>query len=268
MNIVDAIKIRINIVVVNTIFTFQEQTAYLGENLANILSTVFYSLSAVLFINVLYANVNTFAGYNRDQMLLLLLLGQISFYLLWIWSSNNTEGMIDDVHSGDLDLLLTKPVPSLFYVTFKKISLVNRVVDGLPNLIIIAVLIDWASLGLSNFLEGILVFIFGQIAWHFFRFLFALPVFWYGKSNNIYQISGSFEVTRNIPYEGFGDKLRFSLSTIAPTLLLSTAVTSVFLGKTDPLKMILLSGTTAFLFLVFGIIGWNIALKNYTSASS
>jgi ABC-2 type transport system permease protein len=268
MKIIEELRLRINLLKINTVFTFQEQTAYIGENLASILSTTFYSISAVLFINILYSNVNTFAGYDKNQMLLLLLTGQLGFYILWIWSSNNTEGMIEDVRSGDLDLLLTKPVPSLFYVTFKKISLVRRLKDGLPNLLIIAYLINWNELVLTNFFAGFIIFLFGQVAWHFFRFLFALPVFWQGQSTNIYMISGSLGETKNIPFEGFPGKLRFSLSTIIPTLLTSTIVTSVILGKANPYEMILLSGVVAFIFFILGILGWNLALKNYTSASS
>src|SRR3990167_9318864 len=109
-----AISDRAAILKVGIVYTFQQETAYWTNNWANLLSPFFYTLSMVLFIDVIYANVDLVAGYTRNQMLLFLFNGQIAFYTGWLFHKNLQE-LIVSVNKGSLDLLLVKPMPSLFY---------------------------------------------------------------------------------------------------------------------------------------------------------
>ena len=82
----EAITDRLLILKANTIFTLQKETAYWANNWASVFSTLFYTLTMLLFINVLYANVTLFVGYTKQEMLLfffsLFYLGQhLRFYI-------------------------------------------------------------------------------------------------------------------------------------------------------------------------------------------
>src|SRR5258708_1946848 len=165
---------RFSILIATTKFTYQIETAYRANNWANILSTCFYTLSMILFINVLYSNVKLIAGYSKDEMLLFMFVGQIGYYISWLFHSNLLE-LIQDVNKGRLDTLLVKPVPSLFYVTFKKIRLFSVVRDCVPPMIVLGLFINWSklSLTLDSSLAGFVVTLLGITCAHVVHLLSA-----------------------------------------------------------------------------------------------
>jgi len=261
---------KLGILKANIINSYKIQTAYFFENWASIGSTVFYTLTMLLFIKIIYANVNVFAGYNESEMLFLVLFGQLNFYTDWLWSTNNINALIGSVRSGYLDMILIKPIPSLFVVTFRDISIVNRIKDGIPNLLLLSLLIDWSQINTTptRVVLGILIFICGQIAWHCFRFLFALPVFFIGQSSQIFQLSGTLNSTNNIPLEGFTGTLKNIFISIIPSLIAAQTSVSVMLGKSNPFIMVSVALGVATVFMLLKNIGWKVALRNYSSASS
>lgn len=265
-----AIKDRLQLIILGIINSYRIQTAYFFENWASLLSTGFYTLSMLLFIKVIYSNVKLFAGYTENEMLFLVLLGQLSFYTDWLWSSNNISLMIESVRTGELDLILSKPLPALFYITFRDISIINRIKDCLPNVILLSLLVRWSQIhtSLDKVVVGILIFVCGQIAWHCFRFLFALPVFFMGQSNQVFHVSGTLSNTNNIPLEGFTGSLKAIFVSVIPVLISAQMGASVILGKSNPIYMLGLAVSTAVVFLILKRLGWIIALRNYSSASS
>ncbi len=264
------IKDRIKLLITNVINSYRVQTAYFFENWASLASTTFYVLTMILFIKIVYSNVNSFAGYAENEMIFLILFSQINFYTDWIWNTNNIVSLIESVRSGELDLILVKPLPSLFYITFRDVSLINRLKDGIPNILLIIFIINWNEIhtNIVLVLVGLIIFICGQISWHCFRFLFALPVFFIGQSSQIFEISGTLGNTNDIPLEGFTRSLRTAFISIIPALIAAQMSVSVMLGKSNPVQMLLISISVTIFFLILKHIGWIIALKNYSSASS
>ncbi len=51
----------------NFIFTFQKETAYWANNWTSLLSTTFYTLSMLVFINILYSKKTLNRQYNKDR---------------------------------------------------------------------------------------------------------------------------------------------------------------------------------------------------------
>lgn len=260
----------INILKTNAVNSFRVQTAYFADNWSSLGSTMFYVLTMILFVKVLYSNIKTFAGYTEVEMLFLMLITQLNFYVDWSWSTNNISDLIESVRTGDMDMILSKPVPSLFFVTFRNISIVNRVKDGVPNLLIMSLLINWSEIHTTwtQLLSAAVIFIAGQVSWHCFRFLFALPVFFIGQSHSIYAISQTLGETQNIPLEGFHGKLRYLFISIIPSLIAAQMSVSVILGKSSPVAMLIGSCLVAAVFLILKTIAWSISLRNYSSASS
>lgn len=262
-------KIYLKLLRANLINTFQTETAYFGNNWGNLISTIIYVMVQILFVNVIYSRVNSFAGYDKNEMYFLLLIGQFSFYLLWGWSELNNRSLIEDIKRGALDFLLVLPVPSLWYVTFRKIPILTVLRDGLPNILLIIFLIDWPQLTLlpSHIIWGIIIFILGQIAWESFNFLLVLPVFWIGEAKQIYSLSYQLRDNNQIPFEGYHPSFQFSLSFFVPTLLLSSIPTSVMLGRANALYILPFTLLICLMFIFIKKTLWRQALKNYTSAS-
>lgn len=252
-------------------YTFRTDTAHFSNNWGNILSTCFYTISNIIFIDVLYANVKSVAGYGRDEMLLFMFMGQIAYYLSWTIHSN-IDWLIEIVNTGQLDLVLSKPVPSLFYITFGRVRLFSVLRDCIPPMLVLTLVINWQNLNLSglNVAVGIVICLLGIAAAHCVHFISSLPVFWVGQSSQMIDLSESLEynVGKVIPYEGFGRKLQFFFTAFVPYLISAGVATSVMLGKTPAIISlfgVLIITTGALLAKGYA---WKIALKSYTSASS
>lgn len=261
---------RIDLLKANIINSYKIETAYFSENWAGVGSTIFYTITMILFIKIVYANVKTFAGYVENEMFFLLFVSQLNVYLTWLWSYNNILYLIDSVRGGELDLILSKPVPTLFFITFNDINFIGLVKEGLPNLLFLGLVINWWDLHLTGYsvLVGLFIFICGQIAWHCFQFLSALPVFFVGHSSKIFQMAGELGDIENIPLEGFTGNLRTIFTTIIPALIVTQLSVSVALGKSAPLQMLALALGVAGAFLLLKQTGWIISLRSYSSASS
>ncbi len=268
-SVFNPLQFRLTLLRINIVNTWQTETAHFGDAWGNVISTVMFTITYLVFVTVIYANVDRLAGYTRDEMLFLILIGQVSFYSVYAWSFNNVQTMIQSVNDGSFDMLLAKPLPSLFYTTVRNISILSVLRDGIPAISFVILAINWSQIEVTglNFLIGVVVFICGQIAINGFLFLMGLPVFWFGQAADILNLSYPF-LDMGIPYEGVGQQLRFGLTLLIPSLVPASLVASVMLHKSDPLWGLALAVIAALLLFSFKSWGWRQALKNYTSASS
>lgn len=255
---------------INTVTTWRTDTAYFGNGWGGVLSTVAYTLTFILFISVIFANVHAIAGYSRDQILFLSFLGQASYYGSYIWTWNNTQQLIDSVNRGSFDLLLVKPIPSLFYTSVRSISIVPQLRDGLPSLFFLALAINWHAVTLSwaTAAVGLVIMVAGQFAINAFAFFLSMPVFWFGQANDSLTLGYSMFGGTDFPYEGIPGKLRLALIYIVPVLISATLAASVMLGKLPAPSGLAIALSATAILVTIKILLWRLALRNYTSASS
>ncbi|MBU1110936.1 ABC transporter permease [Patescibacteria group bacterium] len=268
----EALAIRLIIIKTAIIYSFQEETAYPAENWGNMLSTLIYIATFRLFLNILYTNIDTLAGYTENEMLFFLLVGQASFYLSWAIYNHNIRDISSSVNTGNLDLVLTKPVPSAFYISFRKISLVHIFRDALAPLLFIIATISWETLhlNLANILIGIIICTLGITVTYCVYFLSVLPSFWFGRSDETYRLVYLVEdfVQKHLPLEGASNSLKILLGALIPLMIGSAFTTSVILGKSNALALLAWAAAVTILFLLIRKYAWGRALRAYTSASS
>lgn len=268
----NSIMDRLELIRMSMWYLFQKETAYWANNWASMFSTTFYTVAMLVFINVLYANVRTIVGYDKNDMLFFFLIGQMSYYVMWCFSYQNFLDFILDVNRGDLDLILTKPVPTLFYISTRHMSVFSIVRDAMPPTLAIIFSINWSvfNFRFENIIISILIFILGQLTMNFLLFLGSIPVIWLGESKRILNLFNEFEgnVNRTIPLEGFTAPMRVAFGMIFPIILTTSITTSVLLNKSDPYFYLLWTiVATVFTFVIRNLV-WKKALRSYTSASS
>lgn len=256
----------------NIKFSLQKDLAFAANNWASVFSSIFYTISILVFIDVLYSNINTLAGYSRNDMLFYFLIGQITYYLNRLTSLASLEELIPDINKGNLDMILIKPVPSYFYIMTRKINIIPFITTYFPPTLAIVLSIKWEQITFTPFvlLIGSIIFFSGLVVLHIFQLLAALPAFWLGESESIVDLAGyiSGGASSMIPLEGYGPKLQFLFSTFIPILITTGFTTSVLLHKSNYLPLLLVSLTTMLAFIFIGKIFWRMAIRNYTSASS
>ncbi len=264
--------LRWNLFRANLWFTFQTELAYAGNNWAGLASTTFYTVSLLIFLKILFSNIHELAGYSYQEMLFFFLMAQISYYLNWTLSLTNTYNLIRDVNQGNLDMVLVKPVPALFYLSTRNFNILFLLREGLAPTLAIVVAIKWGEIHMDpwNVLIGCVIMILGLWVLHVFQLVAALPVFWLGESEGVLDLANQLSSGNGvlIPFEGYSRKIQITFSSIMPILLTTAFASSAVLNKTSPLA--LLSWTFGMAVLALGIRKkmWNLAIKNYTSASS
>ena len=267
-----ALKIRLDILKANTIFSFREGLAYVYNNWGGLASTMTYMLTYLVFLSIIYSRVDMVAGYNYAEMLLFTFVGQLSFYLTWMWSFGNIVRLGQDVNSGKLDLILSKPLPALWYITFQRIDLPMLVFQGFPALLPLLFLMS-RNTNFTVFPLGvvwaIITFILGQIAIHCFMFILGLAVFWTGQNKSIAGLGYNLMYFGDaIPLQAYPGKIIVLGLTAVPFLTHISLTPSYLLGKTTNLSWLGLLFVTTAVFVWGKIKLWNLALRHHSSASS
>lgn len=263
---------RIFILKASIVYTFQIETAYFFNNWGNIISTTLFTVTYVIFADAIFSNAKTIAGYSRDEMMFFILISQLWFYIFYSLFQRNVDSLIENVNSGNLDLILTKPMPTSFYINFNEFNILSVVRDGLIPFGFVVSTINWVNITIHpiNLILGFMILMIGTFITNAILFSFALIVFWVGESSSV--IGTVLELEDNsghrFPLEGYGDKVKTIMITAIPFGISAGLSTSVILGRSEPGTSLLISLFVLLLFSVSKEIFWRIALRNYTSASS
>lgn len=249
------------------------ELAYVANNWGNILSVIFFMISNVVFIDVIFYNVKTIAGYERDEILLFNLASQFWFFIIYSIFWKNFEILSTSVNSGEFDLVLTRPIPSMFYASFKTFNILRVVRDAIPSLLILVLAINWANLNIiyENLLFGLITIFSGIAISALLNLIVTLPVFWLGNNQGIIDLAVTIEDSAghsNFVYEAWNDFWKIVFTIFFPSAISSALSTSIILGKSPALEMTIISISVLIIFFLIAKLLWSLALKNYTSASS
>lgn len=268
------LKIRIKLLLLSLYFTFKADTAYVFNNWGNIISGTAFIISALIFNDALYSNTNSIAGLNRDQMLFFMGMSQLCFYTFAALIWQNIRILVQDVNSGQLDLILTKPIPSLFYCSFKIIDIFSVLRDYLPGMFILILSINFNNINFEviNLIAGLIILFLGVLISGIIHFISALPVFWLGESSNLIDLSFfvEYDLVHPIPFEGWGfsREVKYLFLFIIPFLISAGLSTFVVFGKINTLLALNFTFIVFILFSLLKTFLWKLALRAYTSASS
>lgn len=254
-------------------YSLQYDLAYFTNGWSNIISVIFFMLINIIFIDIVFQNINSFAGYSRDELLLFNLLSQFWAFILMNIFLKNFHQLSHSVNSGELDLILTKPIDSLFFVCFRNLNIINMLRDLIPSLILITVVIKWDDLNVTliNLVIGLIIALLGIACSVALNLLATLPVFWLGYNQAFMDLSLTLEDSSahsNLVYEALGDFFKIIFTVIFPSAISTAIATSVILDKSNPYTMLFISIIVTTFFIFLSKLLWGKALKVYNSASS
>ncbi len=227
---------------------------------------VWYSTQLILF-EVLYRHTKIIGDWTISQMrvFIFLVLFIDSIYMI-LWDPN-FSAFTDNVRKGSLDLLLTKPINSMFMISSQRIS-----VSHIPCLFITAAGFIWALLQLPDFHwfkllwliflipAGLSVIFCGRFALNCSAILFTradfLQYIWY----SLFRLG----LRPDAIYSGF---VRFILIFIIPFSMIASIPTRILLETTEP-WMLAWSLVLPFILIYLLRKYWTFCLKFYSSASS
>lgn len=227
---------------------------------------VWYSTQLILF-EVLYRHTNIIGDWNIDQMrvFIFLVLFVDSIYMI-LWDPS-FSAFTDNVRKGTLDLLLMKPINSMFMLSSQRIS-----VSHIPCFFITFAGLFWALGKLPQFdwfkllwlilliPAGLSVVFCGRFALNATSIIFTradfLQYIWY----SVFRLG----LRPDAIYSGF---LRVILIFILPFAMVASIPARILL---EPTQAWMIAWALVLPFILFYLLKkyWNFCLKYYTSASS
>lgn len=231
-------------------------------------SKLLWSVLSVALIGVIFAQVQTVAGWTLDEMIVL-----TGAYLLVLSLSNilffqNMARLSEYVNRGDLDFVLTKPLDSQFlvsarYTTFNEIpAVLLALVYLVAGLVRLGRVPDAGSvLAFVLYLVVALALIYA--CW----FLSVTLVIWSGRIENIHYLMYPFLEMARVPADVFLGIFRPLLTFVVPIAFVSTVPAQALLGVLNPLLAVYGIIFSAVL-VALSHVTWGWALRHYSSASS
>lgn len=261
----------IHYLITKTKFSWQIETAYLGNVVGNLVSTFTFNLAYISFITAILGRFNTFAGYTIGEMLIFTLIGQMSFYGTGYISGPSATEFSRSVKSGNFDMLLIKPISAFMQVMSIKIQPLSTIIYSIPSFSLYIFLIhkgDYFHPTLIGTTLAILSLIIGLIFSHFYRFAVVMTIFKIRQNKSLVKTIDILGRLGEFPYEAYSPFLRFIVSLFTPNFLAAAVPALYILNRsTSAVPLLILIGATLISF-IFTIIQWKNGLKIYESASS
>ncbi len=236
--------------------------------------TVFFVDMSMFLIQLavfsaLFLNVDHINGWNKYQMIFFVgtfnLVDSTNMFLCFF-------GIISipgKIREGKLDIYMTKPVNTLFWVTFESIDIGSSLLFIPASLMIgYATIKLGITLTLGKVLGYFLLLALMLLLLYSLMLILRTLSFWFIKTDALHDLEGelmgfSFRVP-GIVYTGAA---KFILYVLLPYALIATIPTQFFTQILTGGQWLLVVCVTLF-FTILAQVLWRLGLRNYTSASS
>lgn len=245
-----------------------EEMEYRSNFWANLLNTLSVLVAALLTLQVFFQNTDEIGGWTFNQVLVLLGVFNALEGVMKMVLQPNIGRIVQHIRKGTLDLILTKPVDSQFYISFRHIVF-WPIVDVLIGfgLILYAVLQLDVAIQFTGVLLFLLLFLAGIATLYGMWMLLMTMSFWFVKVENLTFLFDALFETSRFPVTVYRGVLRKLLTFVLPVAVLTTFPAAAFLGRLGLSEAWISLGMATFM-LTASRLFWKKALRHYSSASS
>ncbi|UJF31578.1 ABC transporter permease [Paenibacillus hexagrammi] len=245
-----------------------EEFEYRANFAANLLSTVFWLAMAVLTVQLYFYRSGQVGGWGYYEVMVLLGIfnavhGFIEFFL-----QPNMSRLVSHIRKGTLDFVLTKPVDSQFYISFRHLVF-WRLADVLLGLGLVVYSL-WkldAMPTVSQAFMFLIVFLASLVVIYSLWMGMMILSFWAVKVDNLSFLFSSVFETARFPVTVYKGVLKFVLTYLFPVAFITTYPAAALIGKLTLYQAgVSLAAAAIFFALVRWF--WKFALRRYASASS
>jgi len=220
------------------------------------------------FIQFLYLQVDSVAGWNKWEMVLLVGTNHLVQQLFQTFLMINLTKLPELIRNGRLDFFLAQPAPVQFLVStrsFEPGSVVSTLVAG------VICLIACAQLSMKLSLAGLMLFpmllIFGVLIHYAMLLMLMSLAFWMTRAQGFINAYYSvFQIAR-LPREAFSGVTRIVFTWGVPLLLIANVPARTLLYGLNARDLVGMGLATAIL-LALSTLVFQTGLRRYGSASS
>lgn len=242
------------------------QMAYRTNFIISILTEVGFIFAKSLYIIVLFSAGLSIQGLEPKQMLLFIGSYTLITGIMDAVCYPNIAAIPEYIRTASLDVMLTKPVNSLFMSAFRKFDLGL----GIPNVAggLVMIVVSWKLSGIPLSAYHILGFIFFTILGCVLTFpILIIPVtcsFWMIKSSALMEVIWAMWDFNNMPMTIYNKIIKMIGIFVLPVFMVTNLGPMFVLGILP--KVYMMYALIAIpVFLKLSIIFWNYAIRHYSS---
>ena len=255
---------------ISTVFKINVQMAlaYRADTVVNILLNLMWLGWELLGLNIIFSNTTSLGGWGIGELIALLgvfrLINTLMVALIW----PNTEKFNQSIRDGSLDYTLLQPAPSLFLVTFSRIT-VWRIWDLLLAITLIVVGVNMAGDVTTplTILTFILLTVSGAIVIYSLWIVLIAFTFWFTKFDNNVTILAALLASGRYPVTVYPVWLRIIVTYIIPIALATTVPLQGLRGELAPERILLFVAVSIVSAWIASLV-WKAGVKRYSGASS
>jgi len=231
------------------------------------IDSIFYG-SLFFFFSVIFSYVDALGDLSKDAVIIFLIVTYLTDTVFIFFFGSNTFQVNRMVVRGDLDMLLLKPVNSLFFISFRYVStyaLISTCI--LLGLLARVSYLYSSSIGILNYTIFLISFLLGILILYCVEFIIACLVFWYKNFSVGGWLASELTKYSRRPDSIYTGIFRKALFSFFPMALVSSLPTRMLLFGPD-LSLLLLQICVTSIALSLAVFVWNRGLIRYDSASS
>jgi ABC-2 type transport system permease protein len=243
-------------------------TMYRFGFMIEILVEFLYALTRIIFVGALYFNTKSISGWSLYQMLFLMGVNTISSELiLGAVTILNLRELGETIKNGTLDLILTKPVNSLFMLSLSKpyFTSIIACIPGVFLMIYSMAQMD-QKISIPSIICGILIFMAGMVIAYSFFIIITSFNFVFINATTLIKIAETVILNYKInPQDVYTGALKLVFWLVIPVVFMSSVPAKVMFGRVR-LDWLGMSWALAIVFLFIAMKIWGVMQKKYTSA--
>ncbi|MBI3956829.1 MAG: ABC-2 family transporter protein [Candidatus Kerfeldbacteria bacterium] len=223
----------------------------------------------LLFFQAIYLHTPFLGDWSADDILILLATWlTLELLIIITFHRNLTYFLAARLRDGTFDLLLTKPVNTLFYASF-------RVIDFMDVISAVPVIALWGYIASRGIVTGgwlavalfLVLLALGYLFFFAFTVLIAATGFWTLAPTGVGRLYENIVRLARYPSSVFRGAGRFTLLYLFPIVTAVSVPANVLRGNHSWMLALYFFCFTVALFTV-ALVVWRYALRRYSSASS
>ena len=229
------------------------------------------SLLGVICIDFIYGSVESIAGWNKQEMIILVCTANIVIFgLFCTYIRPNQDKFLRGISKGDFDRMIIKPLNLLFQINIGPADIISNIMFCGVQIIIIIIQIGelGTQIGIIQILLYILFILNGVLIFAAFQLLLYSLAFVYIRIEGLENIFYNIIDIADRPKEIFSNKyVKNIFIFVIPVIPIANAPAAVLVRKSSLFEMLCYLGASIIL-SVLAVIALRLGMRRYNSASS
>ena len=234
------------------------------------ITTIVYFIVQVFYIYFLYqaGGVSELGGFTREEIYFVLICHQLVMAFLFAFILDNFNNIIDQMHQGQLDHFLTKPIQPTFLMLSQKINIFGPLSILFYSGVSLVIIYYRGNVNIDPgaFLIIFLIMVLSLTLMHSLYMISVALCFWFNQFWALFDIVHSFQEIVKYPKAIYPAVMQFTLLFVIPMFNVINPIYGVLRREPSPTIIINLLIVN----VIFGTIAWTMwfkGLKRYSSAA-